>query len=482
MEKKKYEVTQGKFTNYKLILGLSVSIILLIIILLMPTPVGLTIVGQRCLAVFAATFVLYLSEAISAAIVSLAIVPILVIFNIVSIKDALSGFSSTSTYLIVGSFILAVAMLKSKLANRITYLIMLKIGVSARNITFGIVLVNIVLAFMVPSSTARTAMLLPICINIINQFRGESREKTKFGANILLTLCCTNSTISAGILTATVSNPMAIQYIKDATGKVVTFGQWFVWGFPPALIMTFVAWAIIQVMFKPEVKELNGGREFIQEKMNELGKIKLDEVKALIVLGITIILWAFGDKIGIDSTTACLLGACALCIPKIGFLSWDDCKSSISLSVVFITSGGISLGTAMSSSGAAKWMAEKIFSLLNLGSYSVVVMIIILIIVVQFMHVVFVGTATMANVFFPILSGIAIVANINPILTIIPSAMMLGGYPIIMFFNTTPNILCYDTGEISSDMFPKFGVILSVIACVLYAVCVFVYWPLVGLF
>ncbi|EHI97726.1 anion transporter [Clostridium sp. DL-VIII] len=481
MKQIKQEKTLGKFEKFKLKWGIPISIVVLIIFLLLPCPKGLSVEGQRCLAVFSAAFVLYLSEAIPASIVSLAVVPVLAIFNIVSIKDALSGFSSTSTYLIVGSFILAAAMLKSKLADRITYLIMLKIGTSARNITLGILMVNIVLAFMVPSSTARTAMLLPICINIINKFRGESREKTKFGANILLTLCCTNSTISSGILTSTISNPMAVQYISDASGRTVTFGEWFTWGFPPALIMTFVAWGIIQIMFKPEVKELKGGKSFIQGKMNELGKLNINEVKAIIVLGITIILWAFGDKVGVDSTTACLLGACALCIPKIGFLSWDDCKNSISLSVVFITSGGISLGAAMSSSGTAKWMAEGIFNSLHLGNYSAATMIIILIIVVQFMHVVFVGTATMANVFFPILIGIASVANINPILTIIPSAMMLGGYPIIMFFNTTPNILCYDTGEIGSDVFPKFGTILSILACAVYAICVLIYWPLIGM-
>ena len=93
------------------------------------------------------------------------------------------------------------------------------------------------------------------------------------------------------------------------------------------------------------------------------------------------------------------------------------------------------------------------------------------------MHVFFVGTATMANVFFPILLGIAQVSGINPMLTILPAAFMIGGYPILMFFNTTPNILCYDTGQIDAKDFPKIGFIVSVFACIVYIFCVKWYWP-----
>ena len=168
------------------------AIISFLIILLMPPLQGLSSAGQRCLALFIGIFLLYLFEVVSAAVISLAIVPLLVIMNIASIKDALSGFSSTSTYLIVGSFILAAAMTKSELGDRITYYVLLYMGTSIKKITFGIMCVNILMAFAIPSSTARTAMMLPICLKIIEKFHGKS--KSKYGANIILTLCCTNST------------------------------------------------------------------------------------------------------------------------------------------------------------------------------------------------------------------------------------------------------------------------------------------------
>ncbi len=462
-------------------IGFVLSPIVLIAILMLPDAPDLPEAGKRCLAVFAAVFILYLCESLPASIISLAVVPLLVIFNVATIKEALSGFASTSTYLIVGSFILAAAMINSRLGDRITYVILLRVGTSAKKITFAMVLVNIITAMLVPSSTARTAMMLPICLNIIRKFNQGKLEKTKFALNLLMTQCVTNSTISAGILTAAISNPMAAEFIFNATGKQVTYGEWFQWGFLPSLIMTFVSWFVIQLMFPSDTKALPNGKAYVKEQLAELGPLSLEEKKVSIIFILTIALWALGSKVGIDTTTTCLISAVVLTLPKIGILNWEDCSKNISLSVVFIASGGISLGAAMSQTGASEWLAGKIFNGLHLEQFSLTILIIILIVVVQFMHVFFVGTATMANVVYPILIGIAGVADINPLVTIVPAAMMLSGYPILMFFNTTPNILCYDTGLVGAEDFPKFGLVLSIIACAFYAFCVLFYWPMVGL-
>ena len=204
-------------------IGIFIALAIFLAILLFPQIDGLPPSGQRCLAIFVLIFILYIFESIQAAVISLAIVPLLVIFNVADIKSALSGFSSTSTYLIIGSYILARAMSKSQLDKRLTYYIILFVGTKARNISFAIMIVNIIMAFLIPSSTARTVVLLPIFLYMINQFRGNGKEKTKFGSNLLLTLCVTNSTISAGILTSTISNPMAVEYIVESTGRSVSF-------------------------------------------------------------------------------------------------------------------------------------------------------------------------------------------------------------------------------------------------------------------
>lgn len=460
--------------------GLVLAVISFALIMLVPASDGLSVSAIRCMALFAAVFFLYLFESFHAAVVSLMIVPLLVLLQIVDIKTALSGFASTSTYLIVGSFILAAAVLKSGLGIRVTYLILAKLGTGSRRITFGILMVNIITAFMIPSSTARTAMMLPICTSLIHQFVGETKH-SHFATNLLLTLCITNSTISAGILTATISNPMAAEYVFAHVGHNISFAAWFIWGFPPALLLTLLSWVVIQHFFPPEQAQHSEGKVYIEAQLRALGPLRHDEKVTILVLVFTIFLWASGHYFQLDSTTVCLLGACVLLFPKIGVLTWEDCKESISLSVVFLVSGGISLGAAMSATGAAQWLASSIFTALHLHELPPALLIITLIIVIQFMHIFFAGTATMANVFFPILLGLAAAANLSAEQLLVPAAMIIGGYPILMFFNTTPSVMCYDTGEVSAGDFPKVGMVISAAACIVYAGCVLFYWPAVGL-
>ena len=135
----------------------------------------------------------------------------------------------------------------------------------------------------------------------------------------------------------------------------------------------------------------------------------------------------------------------------------------------------------MAHTGTSDWLAEQVFGFLS-DEIPLTLVIVLIIVVVQFMHVFFVGTATMANAFFPILISIAVKMEVNPLCIIMPAAFMIGGYPVLMFFNTTPNILCYDTGYLKSSDFVKTGIPISILACVLYGICANWFWPAVNMF
>jgi solute carrier family 13 (sodium-dependent dicarboxylate transporter), member 2/3/5 len=468
------------FEEWRKRLGLPIAVAAGIAVFLIQTPAELSVEGHKSLALFAAVFVLYLTESIPLAITSLAIVPLAVLMGIVTPSVALQGFASTSVYLILGAFVLAAAMVKSKLAERITYLIMLWVGTSAIRITLGITLANIVLAFLVPSTTARTAVLLPVCIAIIEVFGKEGR--TKFAVNLLLTLAFTNATIGSGILTATVPNPVTIDFIAKVSKHAITYGEWFVYGFPPALFMTMLTWWVIQKVFPPEIKNIPGGDSHVKEKLQELGSISRDEVKSLIVFILVVGLWVTGGWTKIDTTIACLAGIIILFLPKLGFLTWKDAEKGISWQIILVCGGGVSLGEILMKTGAAKWLAMIIFKALGLSGLSVIVMLILIMLIIQYMHILFVGTTAMATAILPIVLGMAQAADINPAVFALPAGMIIGGYPLLMFYNTLPNILIYGTGKLKVGDFPKVGFILCTVACIVYAICASTYWKWLGLY
>jgi len=471
---------QGKIDKLRHEMGIPLAIILMIIVWLMPNLAGLSQIGQRALSLFVGIFVLYLTEALPLAITSLLVVPGAVLMGIVNLKGALEGFSSPSVYLLVGAFILATAMVKTRLAERITYVILSKIGSSARNITLGVTIANICLAFLVPSSTARTAILLPVCLSIVSIFKSEGRSN--FAINLLLTLAFTNATISAGIMTATVPNPVTVDFIIKAGGAAIGYMDWLIYGFPPALVMTFITWWLIQCVYKPEKQEIPGGSEYINQQLRSLGKMSATEWRTLAVFILIVGVWATGAWTKIDATVACLAGIVLLFLPKFGVINWGDANKGISWQVVLICGGGISLGDILMKTGAAKWLAVTIFHFLGLQGAATIVILIVVMLIIQYMHILFVGTTAMATALMPIVLGMAQTANINPMILALPAGMIIGGYPLLMFYSTLPNILIYGTGELRVEDFPRIGVGLCAIACIIYAICAMTYWRWLGMF
>lgn len=473
MSESKVEIVRKRF-------GLPLAIILGGLIWLMPLPQGLTPAGQGSLALFAGIFILYLTEALPLAVTSIAVAPLAVLMGIAKIGPALSSFASSSLFLMFGAFILAAGMIESNLAKRITYIILRLVGSSTTQITIGIVLANIILSFLIPSSTARTAILLPVCISIISLFKTEGR--TRFGVNLLLTLAFTNATISAGILTATVPNPVTVDFIQKAGGPVISYMEWLKIGFPPALFMTFITWAFIQILFKPEEKEIPGGSSFVKQSLKEMGPMDYAEKYTFAVFMVVVILWATGEITKIDTTTACLAGTLLLFIPKIGVLEWKKASPHINYNVLLIVGGGIGLGSLLMKSGASTWLAAHAFSLFGLHALPILSLVIVVMLIAQFMHFFFVGTTVMTTAMMPMVIALGVEAGLPPQVLALAAGMVIGGYPVLMFYCTNPNILVYSTGQLTVSDFPKVGIPISIVGCIVYAICAATYWQWIGVF
>src|SRR5919202_67762 len=157
--------------------------------------------------------------------------------------------------------------------------------------------------------------------------------------------------------------------------------------------MTLLTWWLIQVVFRPETGAVQAQvDQQIRDSLVKMGRTTSAEWRTLAVfLGITV-LWATQGLTGLDTTVVCLLGVGVLFLPKIGVLDWETANKGVSWQVLLIAGGGISLGDILLKTGAAAWLANPIFHGLGLGSASTLVVIVVVMFIVQYLHVVFVGT------------------------------------------------------------------------------------------
>jgi di/tricarboxylate transporter len=88
---------------------------------------------------------------------------------------AFSGFTTTGLVLVAAALFLAAAMTQTGLDKRIALTILSRVGTGTRGVVVGTILVGFVIAYMVPSTTARVACLVPITLGIIAAFGVNKR-------------------------------------------------------------------------------------------------------------------------------------------------------------------------------------------------------------------------------------------------------------------------------------------------------------------
>ena len=113
-------------------------------------------------------------------------------FNIVgqTINWALSGFASTTVWLIVAAFMFALGYQKTGLGRRISLLLVRMLGHSTLSIGYATTLADAVLAPFTPSNTARSAgIIFPIVNNLPALYDSKPNDPSarRFGGYIIWT-------------------------------------------------------------------------------------------------------------------------------------------------------------------------------------------------------------------------------------------------------------------------------------------------------
>src|SRR5262245_48157737 len=272
--------------------GLLLAIAALVAVLLLPTPADLPVAGHRMLAILVFAVIVWMTEAVDYA-VSAVVIAALMAFLLgfspnpanpnalmgtsAGLTLAFGGFANTALVLVASALFLAVAMTATGLDRRIALTILSRVGTETRHVVVGTILVGFVIAFLVPSTTARVACLVPITLGIIAAF-GVNRRGA-FASMLMITTTQTASIWTVGIRTAAAQNMVAIGFIEKAFGRSITWLEWLIAAAPFGILMSIALYFVMTRMMPPEVKDVPGGRAAIRKALAELGPMKPAEAK-----------------------------------------------------------------------------------------------------------------------------------------------------------------------------------------------------------
>jgi anion transporter len=476
--------------------GLLLAILALAAILALPMPAGLTVAGHRMLAILAFAVIIWMTEAVDYA-VSAVIIAALMAFLLglspnpanprvlmgtsAGLGLAFSGFANTALALVAAALFIAAAMTATGLDRRIALVILSRVGGETRQVIIGAMLVGFVMAFLVPSTTARVACLVPIMVGIIKAF-GVDR-KGAFAGMLMITTVQTASIWNVGIKTAAAQNMVAVGFIERTLQKTITWLEWFIAAAPFAVLMTIALYFVMTTMMRPEVKAVPGGREAIATSLAELGPMTLAEKKLLAISLTLLALWSTEGVLHRFDTSSTTVAAVALMfLPGIGIMTWKEAQPRIPWGTVVLFGIGISLGTALLQTRAAVFLADIVVAQFGLKQATALFILGTLSLFLTVIHLGFASATALASAMIPIV--IAVLQNVaTPGINIAGMTMLLQfvvSFGFILVVNAPQNMVAYGTETFEARDFVRTGLVLTVIALTLVMLLGATYWHWLG--
>ena len=437
----------------------------------------------------------WVSLCLPIAVTSLLPIVLFPILGIASSAATVKYYADNNIYLFMGGFIIALAIEKWGLHQRIALYITSLLGVSPARVVLGFMCGTAFMSMWI-SNTATTMIMLPIGLAVIAHIGKTASRDDKFPVALMLGIAYG---ASLGGIATPIGTPPNILFLGIyekgfPNAPVITFFRWIAVFIPLTIILIPLAWFVLTKLVFRSPATVTISRDVIKSELNKLGPMETAEKRVLIIFVLTAALWIFRSDINLgiftipgwsrlmpypgfihDATVAVAMAITLFFVPagknhRGQFLM--DWRTAVKLpwGILLLFGGGFAIAGGFTSSGLDKLIG------LALKPYLVfhpLVIVLIICLLLTFITELTSNTATAAAL-LPIMQGTALALKLNPLLLMLPatiSASMAFMLPVA----TPPNAIVFASGRIRMSQMAKAGLILNllialIVACYIYFV------------
>jgi sodium-dependent dicarboxylate transporter 2/3/5 len=442
----------------------------------------------------------WITEAVPLAVTALLPVVLFPVFGVLDGKTVSSMYFNHLIFLFLGGFVMALAMERWNLHKRIAIKVLIFFGISPGRILMGFMAATAFLSMWM-SNTATTMMMIPIALSIIYKLE-EILGKEHLGTYSIGLLLGIAYSASIGGIATLVGTPPNLSFARIAniifpSMPEISFADWLIFAIWVSALMFIAAWILLFLMYRPKQAWEGVNREEFKKEYQLLGPAKPEE-KIVLVLFVTMaLLWVFrsGFHIGFvnipgwsqlfanpgfinDGTVAIFISIILFIIPSKTrkgerLMNWRT-ANKLPWHIVILFGGGFALAKGFVDSGLSIWFGEQLSGLA--GTHPMVLTSVI----VAMMSFLTELTSNVASteMILPILAGLAVSIQINPLLLMIP-ATLAASLAFMLPVATPPNAIIFGTGRLHIKDMVKTGFLLNLIGVVVTTIVTYFWGTLV---
>lgn len=272
--------------------------------------------------------------------------------GLVPVDDLFAGLGSSLVWLMIGAFVLAAALTHSGLAQRCAQRAVAG-AATVQALLWRLTWVVAATAFVVPSTSGRAALLLPLFLVLARALDDArlTRALALLFASIIL--------LSAGAaLPAAGAHLVAVDFLRGLGAPVPDYLRWAALAAPVSAAACAVATLLIARLFLTRAER---ARPLALPAAPASPTTPAQKAVGAVVV-LTIAGWAVGGAVGIDPALVALAGAlAATCRPLTG-VTLKAALKSVEWNLVVFLAATMVLGQALLDSGAARLLADALLA------------------------------------------------------------------------------------------------------------------------
>ena len=455
-----YWVTRKRW----LIAAFAISLFLFYI----PSPASLSPEGHRTLIIVVIALILIIGEVIPLPAVAILILILEVVLGIDTPNGVATSFMSDAVFFIMGSLMMAVAIVSQGLDKRLALSIIKLTGNKTWRIVFGFVAISSILSSFIGEHTV-AAMMLPVALSLIRNTSDDQKTVQRLSTILLFSIAYGCAMGSIGTPSGGGRNVIMLGYFSEFGLGNISYLDWIKYAYPMLLLEIPIASGLLWMTFKPEQRILDSAVRKLKVKVTKAGKVTGNQMMSIGIFVFVFLGWVFlSPYLGLGIIA--LMGV--FLYLSFGLIEWQDINRNTNWGVILLFGAAISLGIQMKETGAAEWVATQSINGMSMLINDLGFM--------QWFISVFL-TGILTN----FLSSAATVAVLGPVV------LDMGGNPIILGLSTSiasafsyltivasPTcMIIHSSGLVKSSDYLKAGWKLFIISVFILYLVSNLYWP-----
>lgn len=427
----------------------------------------------------------WFTEAIPIPATSLLPLVLFPLLGLGSTQDVAREYGHEIVFLFLGGLLLALAMERTGLHERVALGIARVFGRGRRALVLGFMVATATISLWI-SNTAAAVMLLPVALAVLGSIereeRGGGRDHDAFGVALLLGIAFAANIGGLGTPLGSPPNIVFQSLWRAKTGEEIGFLAWMLYGVPIVLLMLPATWWLL-------VRRLPADAPAPRAALPALLPPTRDQRWVRTVFLVTAALWITRGDLGFvqgwgarlaehglllhDSTVAVAAALVLFVVPgRDGspILDWSVAPR-LPWGVLLLMGAGFAISRAFDSSGLTLWIGSRLegFGRLPLDETALFVVLLLAITAVSIAVTEFASNTASASILLPIVFGVC--AALGPerfpphLLMIACALACTSGFAVPA--GTPPNALVFATGLIPIRRFVRIGLLIDLLALLL---------------